>query len=38
MTVEIGEESVVLFGFHPNYRGETIATWPPLFNAMSKGR
>ena len=32
--VKIGEGSVVLFGFPPNYRGQTIATWPLLFNAM----
>jgi hypothetical protein len=32
--VRLGEGSVVLFGFPPNYRGQTIATWPLLFNAM----
>ena len=33
--VAAGEGSVVLFGFPPNYRGQTIATWPLLFNALS---
>ncbi|MGH7553468.1 MAG: hypothetical protein ACREMQ_10640, partial [Longimicrobiales bacterium] len=32
-TVDAG--SVVLFGFQPNYRGQSVATWPLLFNAMS---
>ena len=32
--VKLGEGSIVLFGFPPNYRGQTIATWPLLFNAM----
>jgi hypothetical protein len=35
--LEVGEGSVVLFGFPPNYRGQTIATWPLLFNAMIGG-
>ena len=34
----VGEGSVVLFGFPPNYRGQTIATWPLLFNAMTYRR
>ena len=33
--VEIGEGSVVLFGFQPDYRGQTVATWPLLFNALA---
>jgi hypothetical protein len=33
--VAVGDGSVVLFGFAPNYRGQSIATWPLLFNALS---
>jgi hypothetical protein len=34
----VGNGSVVLFGFPPNYRGQTIATWPLLFNSLSYRR
>ncbi|HUE96289.1 MAG TPA: M14 family zinc carboxypeptidase [Longimicrobiaceae bacterium] len=33
----VGSGSVVLFGFQPNYRGQSIATWPLLFDALSAG-
>jgi hypothetical protein len=34
LEVEVGEGSAVLFGFQPNYRAQTMATWPLLFNAI----
>jgi len=30
----VGSGSVVLIGFQPNYRAQSMATWPMLFNAM----
>jgi glutamine amidotransferase-like uncharacterized protein len=30
----VGSGSVVLIGFQPNYRAQSMATWPLLFNAM----
>jgi hypothetical protein len=35
LEASVGQGSVVLFGFPPNYRGQTITTWPLLFNALS---
>ena len=36
LEADIGQGSVVLFGFQPNYRAQTVATWPLLFNALRK--
>jgi hypothetical protein len=34
LEAKVGDGSVVMFGYPPNYRGQTIATWPLLFNAL----
>ena len=34
LEADLGEGSAVLFGFQPNYRAQTMATWPLLFNAI----
>jgi hypothetical protein len=36
--VRVGNGSVVLFGFQPNYRAQTVATWPLLLNSLMPGQ
>ena len=31
----VGQGEVVLFGFQPNYRGQSLASWPLLFRAIA---
>ena len=33
--VELGEGSGVLFGFQPDYRAQSVTTWPFLVNALA---
>jgi hypothetical protein len=33
--VPVGRGSVTLFGFQPNYRGQSMDTWPLLFRALA---
>ena len=33
--VTIGKGKIILFGFRPQYRGQSLATFPLLFNAIS---
>ena len=34
----VGKGSVILFGFQPDYRSQSVATWPMLFDAMTVAR
>ena len=34
VSVKIGKGKIVLFGFRPQYRGQSLATFPLLFNAI----
>lgn len=37
LRARVGRGEVILFGFQPNYRGQSIVTWPLFFNAVSGG-
>ncbi|MBK8302424.1 MAG: hypothetical protein IPK98_03015 [Chloracidobacterium sp.] len=34
--VKMGKGKIILFGFRPQYRGQSLATFPLLFNAISR--
>jgi hypothetical protein len=36
LEADVGKGSVVLFGFQPNYRAQSVATFPLLFNALRR--
>jgi hypothetical protein len=36
VVVPSGSGSVVLFGYQPNFRGQTVASWPVFFNALRR--
>lgn len=35
VSVSVGKGKIVLFGFRPQYRGQSLATFPLLFNALA---
>ncbi|MEZ5428658.1 MAG: M14 family zinc carboxypeptidase [Pyrinomonadaceae bacterium] len=36
VSINIGKGRIVLFGFRPQYRGQSVATYPLLFNAIAR--
>lgn len=38
LRARVGRGEVILFGFQPNYRGQSMVTWPLFFNAIGAGR
>jgi len=35
LEARVGAGSLILFGFQPDYRGQSVTTWPLLFNALA---
>ena len=35
VSINIGKGKIILFGFRPQYRGQSLATFPLLFNAIA---
>ncbi len=38
LRARVGRGEVIFFGFQPNYRGQSIVTWPLFFNAIAGER
>ena len=38
LRARVGRGEAILFGFQPNYRGQSIVTWPLFFDALTAGR
>ncbi|MBK7705747.1 MAG: hypothetical protein IPJ30_08175 [Acidobacteria bacterium] len=36
VSINIGKGKIVLFGFRPQYRGQSLATFPLFFNAIGQ--
>ncbi|MGI9035120.1 MAG: peptidase M14 family protein, partial [Pyrinomonadaceae bacterium] len=35
VSIKMGKGKIILFGFRPQYRGQSLATFPLFFNAIS---
>ena len=35
--VSVGRGHAILYGFRPQYRGQTMATWPLIWGAVTRG-